>query len=185
MKNKILLSISFILFCYFNSFSQKGRDFILKLDSISESAVGREFHDFKFVSITGDTTSVNDLLGKITIVNFWFENCPPCIVELEYLKKLYNKYKDNPNFLFLSFTIDDLEIARKAVIKYNIPYIVFPISREDANEMNFRMGFPTNIILNRERKIIFFKSGGSLDKIRAEELILEIDKIVAKNITNK
>src|SRR6186713_1068544 len=47
-----------------------------------ESFVGCNFPDFKAKTISGDSISLNKLKGKIVVVNFWFDGCPPCIAEM-------------------------------------------------------------------------------------------------------
>jgi thiol-disulfide isomerase/thioredoxin len=119
------------------------------------------------------------------MMNFWFETCSPCIAELGALSDLFGKYKDNPNFLFLSFTIDNAEVAKKAVEKYDIPFFVCPVSREEASRMNFGMGFPTNIVINSEKKIEFFKTGGSVDEEKVKMQIKEIENVIAQILSGK
>ena len=137
------------------------RDVLLQLDSISKAAIGKELCDFKSSTLDGRVISNKDLKGKITFVDLWFETCSPCIAEMGDFIELYGKLKDNKDFQFFSFTVDSPETAKKAVEKYNIPYIVCPISREDAYRMNMNTGFPTKIIINKDGKITFFKTGGS------------------------
>jgi len=184
-----------IMIICMNSFSQNRVDSLndlssllmsemLRIDSIEKSTLGKDFSEFKTVALNGDVISEKNLNGKVTLVNFWFETCAPCIAELGALSNLFNEYKDNPDFLFLSFTVDNLEVARKAVEKYDIPFIVCSLSREEASRMNFSMGFPTNIILNRERKIVFFKSGGSIKEKMVEKQIKEIGNVISKILIN-
>jgi len=152
------------------------------MDSIKKTSIGKEFYDFKAMTLEGNSVIKRDLLGKITIVDLWFVNCAPCISELGELNELYKKFKDVFDFRFLSFTVDSTDVAIKAVKKYNILYDVCPISREVASNMNFGMGFPTKIIINREGKIVFFKAGGSINPENVEKDIKEIEDIIRKLI---
>ena len=144
------------------------RDLLLQIDSIAKAAIDKEFCEFESVTLDGKTISKKDFQGKITFVDLWFETCSPCIAEMGDFIELYGKLKDNKDFQFFSFTVDSPETAKKAVEKYNIPYIVCPISREDAYRMNMRTGFPTKIIINKDGKITFFKTGGSNEQERKE-----------------
>ena len=161
--NRILFLLSIVLFCNTGIFAQDNTSPVTQLlqqiESIKKSAIGKEFCDFESDALDGKVISKKDLKGKITFINLWFETCSPCIAEMGNLIELYSKLKDNKDFQFFSFTIDAFEIAKKAVEKYNIPYIVCPVSREDAYRMNLNTGFPTKIILDKEGKIVFFNSG--------------------------
>jgi peroxiredoxin len=42
----------------------------------------------------GKTVRLEDLHGKVVILNFWFTACPPCRKETPALVRLYEKYRD-------------------------------------------------------------------------------------------
>ena len=126
MKKIFLIFILLLFCCYTRTFSQ---DSIFVYDSISNTyvindnyAIGKEFNIFETISLNSDTISNNDLAEKVIFINFWFEGCAPCIAELDALSDLYSKYKNNISFQFLSFSVDNVEVAKKAVSKYNIYY---------------------------------------------------------------
>ena len=39
----------------------------------------------KFVTLNGDSLEVNQWKGKVTVINFWFSNCAPCLAEMPVL----------------------------------------------------------------------------------------------------
>src|SRR5437868_12101523 len=78
--------------------------FFYSLDARSRTIPGHSFSSFNAYSETGKLYTKNDLIGKITFINFWFENCLPCISEMNPLNNLYQNFKDEKNFQFLSFT---------------------------------------------------------------------------------
>lgn len=41
----------------------------------------------------GGTFSIDNNLGKVTIINFWATNCGPCVLELPEFEELYQDYK--------------------------------------------------------------------------------------------
>ena len=55
--------------------------------------------------------SFKDFEGKLLVLNFWYINCSPCILEMPYLNQLVERYKDeNIEFLALSFdSIPDIK----------------------------------------------------------------------------
>jgi hypothetical protein len=77
---------------------------------------------------------------------------------------LYDKYKDNPEFQFISITSDPYDQAMLTVKEKDIPYWVCPALREECGRLNLDNGFPTNIIVDKSGKIAFFKTGGSLEE---------------------
>jgi len=61
--------------------------------------------------IDGSVKSFSDYKGKLLVINFWYINCGPCIIEMPYLNDLVNKYQDEEvQFLALSFdTVSDIK----------------------------------------------------------------------------
>lgn len=49
--------------------------------------------DVVFTSITGEKVSMQDLRGKVVMVNFWATSCATCIKEMPQMVETYNKYK--------------------------------------------------------------------------------------------
>ena len=186
MKFKILLYFCMMIVCCSKSFTQNYRidpDSMIKniIYNDNQYVIGKELCDFETVSLNGEAISNDQLIGRVTLVNLWFEACAPCIAELADLSNLYNKYKNNRTFQFLSFTVDNVSVARNAVSKYHIPFTVCPISRELAYKFNFNFGFPTNMIINKEGKIVFFNIEAIYSKKNNDKnLITLMDELIDK-----
>lgn len=111
------------------------------------------------------------LLNKVTIINFWFEACSPCITEIEPLNILYNKYKKDSSFLFLSFSTDSSKIIQKMINNFSIFYPVISVSSPDIYKYNFNLGFPTTMIVDKQGKIRYLRCGGETDLKSAKKSI--------------
>ena len=61
--------------------------------------------------IDGSVKSFSDFKGKLLVINFWYINCGPCIIEMPYLNNLVNEYQnEDVQFLALSFdTVPDIK----------------------------------------------------------------------------
>ena len=63
--------------------------------------------DFKFVSQYGDTVTAKTLDHKIYVADFFFTSCPTICPKMKVqLKRVYEKFKGDPNIMLLSHTID-------------------------------------------------------------------------------
>jgi len=49
--------------------------------------------DVVFASITGEKVRMQDLRGKVVIVNFWATSCTACIKEMPQMVQTYNRYQ--------------------------------------------------------------------------------------------
>lgn len=57
--------------------------------------------------LNGEVIKLQDWAkNKVTVVNVWATFCGPCLEELPMLHRLYDKYKNNPDFAFLSVALN-------------------------------------------------------------------------------
>ena len=63
--------------------------------------------DFQFISQYGDTVTAKTLDNKVYVADFFFTSCPTICPKMKVqLKRVYEKYKNNPDLMLLSHTID-------------------------------------------------------------------------------
>lgn len=167
-------SVSFVLLLIpFSLFGQTQEE-LRFLDTLKMGGgylLGKPMPGFKTTSLEGVTYSKKSLKRKITIINFWFEACAPCIAESDPLNKLYEKYGKRKHFQFLSFTFEKKENAEKFANKYNIKYPIITTTIDSCYLLNFKKGFPTIIVTNKKGKIAYFTFGGTADPIKAKDFI--------------
>ena len=142
------------------------------LKSQRKKYFGVQYPEFKVSTSDTAVFSNANLTNKIIFINFWFESCAPCIAEIDGFNEMFAKLKDNSNFLFVSFTFDSDSTIRKLVAKYNIKYKVVHIDKPECYRLNFKNGFPSSFILDKNGIIRYFKAGGEIDKERASKAVL-------------
>lgn len=59
-------------------------------------------YDWQLVDENGVPFNFSDARGKVVFINFWATWCPPCIAEMPSMEKLYQDYKKDVVFLFVS-----------------------------------------------------------------------------------
>jgi thiol-disulfide isomerase/thioredoxin len=160
---------------------------MVPLDSTMSKALREEgyqntsqkFKQFNAKDINDNNYSKDSLINKITFINFWMENCAPCLAEFGALNELYDKYSDNKNFQFISFTYESKENVVRIVNKYKLRYPIVCLGIQDIYRLNFTLGFPTNLICGRSAEIKFIKCGGFDQIEKAKE---EFENVYSKLI---
>ncbi len=72
----------------------------------ADPVVGKEkAPNFTLVDINGEQFSLSDYLGKVVLLDFFATWCNPCIMEIEHLKGLYDKYSPD-HLVILSISVD-------------------------------------------------------------------------------
>ena len=132
---------------------------------------GKYFEKFSNFSADGKPYSEDSLKNKITIINFRFEACASCIAEFDALNKLYERFRSNKNFQFLSFTFELKENAKRVANSYHLSYPIICLERSSIYKLIFDLGFPTTMITDKTGKIKFIKSGGPEDEETANKVI--------------
>lgn len=175
--NLSLLFIPFYLPAQTNDTLQQKilEELIATRDSTIRASIGKPFAAFNATSLIGAHWSEQLLRGKVTMVNFWFRACRPCMEEMPVLNEIYTTVKENPNFQFISFTFDSEAIAKQVTDKYNISFTVLPVSKQECYQLNFNQGFPASMIIDKEGKIAFYTTGKLLDK---DEIVRKIEQLL-------
>jgi thiol-disulfide isomerase/thioredoxin len=173
MKQYLLILFTFLSIYSFGQQSTNVKP-EMNIDSFMRAhqteAIGKPFPLFT-ASFKNKVFTNQNLMGKIVFINFWFASCAPCIAEFDALNELYEKFKTNRNFEFISFTYETPETIKELSEKYKIKYKVISIKQEDCYRLNQNSGFPTSIMLDKKGTIKVITFGGSLDKAVARDII--------------
>lgn len=83
--------------------------FMMKQMAMNKSQLPKlgQLPDFNFVESTGRPFGLNELKGKINVVDFIFTSCPMiCPVMSGKMAQLYRDFADKPQVRFVSITVD-------------------------------------------------------------------------------
>ncbi|MFD0861959.1 redoxin domain-containing protein [Sungkyunkwania multivorans] len=65
-----------------------------EINKVDPLAIGSPAPDFTGKTPEGDELALNDMKGKVTVIDFWASWCKPCRVENPNVVKMYNKLHD-------------------------------------------------------------------------------------------
>lgn len=140
-----------------------------------ECLVGHYLPDFEVVSLDGIRINNQFLKGKVSVINFWFLACPPCLAEIPGFRILVDKY-GSEKFNFIALGTDARDDIVTYLQKHQWPFL-HVANAEDVIVLKFkhRWGYPTTFIVDEDGIILSAFSAGSSD----ERAVAEIQKRIS------
>lgn len=140
------MRILFVLYLLpsINVFAQNGYK---KNDIVKETYIK------KIINYTSATTSLNNLKGKLTIIDFFGTWCNPCIKALPALKAFKEQFKNDLNIILIS---SETEAQLNTFITTRKPFAFPIIVDEDEVFTNAFMppAYPYTVILDKNLKVL-------------------------------
>ncbi|MDR1372893.1 MAG: TlpA family protein disulfide reductase [Dysgonamonadaceae bacterium] len=110
--------------------------------------------DFTLKSLDGKDISLYSIQKEYLVLDFWGSWCGWCIKGFPKMKEYYNKYNNRLEILGIACKDTDRE-WKQAVKKNNIKWLHVTNGENDDLLQKYAIeGFPTKIILDKEKKII-------------------------------
>jgi len=135
---------------------------------------GKEAASFYVYDISGKAYTLEDLKGKIVVLNFWFIACKPCVKEIPDLNKLVEKYSDK-DVVFIGLTHDKKEPLETFLGKTKFNYNIIAENTEVADLYEVS-SYPTHFVIDKDSMIELALSGGSLNVLE------QIDQAIASSL---
>ena len=152
-----------------------------------------KFPAFEGKDLDGNTVKSSDLFsGKaVTVVNFWFTTCAPCVGELGDLDALNKELSGKGGALIgiNAFTLDGNEAvisdAKDVLTQSGATYqnVYFDSGSEAGNFVERIYAYPTTYVVNRSGRIVDDPIVGAItSKAQADALQAQIDKALAADM---
>ena len=153
----------------------------------------QKFPAFEGKDLDGNTVKSSELFAKnaVTVVNFWFTTCNPCVGELGELDALNKELAEKGGALIgvNTFTLDGDEAAiseaKDVLAKKGATYqnVYFASNGEAGKFTTNIFAYPTTYVVDRNGNIVGDPIVGAItEKKQAEALQAQIDKALAADI---
>ncbi|MDI3321735.1 TlpA family protein disulfide reductase [Pinibacter soli] len=127
----------------------------IEREKIIASQMNKPAPSFSVVDVDGVKYDLQELKGKVVVLNFWFIGCAPCKKEMPELNKLVEKYKSK-NVVFLAFEVNDNTPGKiKAVTEGHFNYTMIPAKRNGISVQYKIKTYPTSYVIDQSGIIRF------------------------------
>ena len=143
--------------------------------------------DFSFTSLDGKQISLDDLAGKVVLLDFWGTWCGPCVESVPDLRQLHKKYSQDPSFVLIGISSDrDEEVWREFTEKNKMVWLQYR-DRDRRIQRAFGVSsFPTYVIIDHEGIVrhrsvgVSWSSSAGLDSAIKKQM-----KLIAKTTASQ
>lgn len=137
--------------------------------------------EFSFTSAQGEHIDLEELRGKVVVLDFWATWCPPCVESVPSIRNLHKRFSKEPSFVLLGISADrEDDVWREFTTEHKM---IWPQYRDLDRRMQraFRISaFPTYIVIDQEGIVRFQSEGFGWDSTDLNNAIQKEVKKVAR-----
>jgi peroxiredoxin len=112
-----------------------------------------EHAEFKLSDLKGKSWSMEDLRGKVVLVNFWATWCPPCRKEMPDLDVLYKKLQDQ-GLVILAISDEDPGKVKTFLATNEVTYPILLDPGGKVHTLFHVDGIPKSFVYDRKGKLV-------------------------------
>lgn len=146
---------------------------------------GVRAYDFSFEGLNGKRVKLQDLKGKVVVLEAWFNGCSGCIGLAERMHPIIEQYKNNKNVVFISLGVDRDKgrfLAGVKSGKYGSQHSVYAYTNGKGWEHPICLqyqwsnhGFPQMLFIDKNGDLISTEKIDPLNDVKKQELITLIN----------
>jgi peroxiredoxin len=138
--------------------------------------------DFSMTTSEGEYISLEDLRGKVVLLDFWGTWCPPCVESVPALRDLRKRYAKDKSFVMIGISSDSVEPKWRDFIAKNQMDWTQYLDRDHHVQRAFDVrAFPTYIMIDHEGIVRFREITSSWERTGdLDDAIRKYLKILAK-----
>ncbi len=121
--------------------------------------VASQAPDFTLHAMKGPNTRLQELRGRVVLVNFWATWCGPCRQEMPHLNRLHEKYK-RAGLVLLGINVDDDPAnAASVAAKLGIQFPVLLDTDKKVSDQYDLQAMPSTYLIDRDGKVRYVHRG--------------------------
>jgi len=124
------------------------------------AVAAESFKPFKLKTLEGSPRSLPDVLGKATVVVFFFPTCHYCNAAFPQVQKIYDAYKDR-GLVVLAISLDaqGASVVNPFVKKFAITFPVGLDPKMAVRETYGVWAVPSTFLIDKQGKRVLFANG--------------------------
>jgi len=127
--------------------------FAMAMAKLEADDAKRQKADFTLADLQGKAWHLQNLRGKVVLVNFWATWCPPCRKEMPDLDALYNKFKDQ-GLVVLAISDEEAAKVTPFIAERKISYPVLLDPGRKVNDLFVVEGIPKSFVYDRNGRMV-------------------------------
>lgn len=121
--------------------------------------LGTQMPDFTIYDVNGNCYTLYGLLEekKAVMLNFWYADCPYCLLEFPDIQDAYERYSDQVEIL----AINPIDSVSKIIQFQEKRGLTFPLCKDGPklNKPFVKVGYPTTVIIDRYGTVCLIQIG--------------------------
>lgn len=125
-----------------------------------------------FTTLEGKSIALNELRGKVVLINFWSTSCPGCIKEMPDLVETYQQYKNRGfEVVAVAMSYDPPNYVVNFAQTRKLPFpVALDVNGEHARAFGNVQVTPTAFIIGKDGSILEQKLG-ELDFVKLKSML--------------
>ena len=155
----ILIAI-IILFILIEKYSKENTAASMKTsqeaDSSTITKIDQNVPEFQFTTLSGEELNINDLRGKVVLLNFFATWCPPSMAEMPHLEnEIWQKHQSD-NFVLLALGREHTKVELDSFnLEKGFTFPIVPDTRRVIFSKFATQNIPRNVLIDKTGKIVY------------------------------
>ena len=146
----------------------------IELEEAQKGIIGMEAPDFTVKTTEGEELTLSKVLEEkeVVVLNIFTTWCGPCEIEFPEFESTYQKYKDKMEIISLSGDSDEtMEDVAAYKEDHGLSFSMGITGQDGAFDFVPVSGYPTTMIIDRNRKVVFCNAGTVRESEAFEALV--------------